>query len=175
MTANFALHRSDHLRFHRICDAHVVRCAGLAGWVITFKVLAWTFFGLATFAFVDLAKSSKGAVFQLMVFALCLLLGLLVSAGGNAFLRKRFLGGVVAADGWYLGQQTIGATDGGFVLTTGFGAVTLNWSGIRRVFKDDTNYYAFIEPGQGFVIPQAAAVAAALQPQFEARAEAAVK
>lgn len=175
MTASFALRRSDHLRFHRISDAHVVRCAGLAGWVIATNLLAWTMFGLAAFAFVDLAKSSKGAVFQLMVFALCLVLGLLVNAGGKAFLRKRFLGGVIASDGWYLGPQTLGAADGGFVLATGFGVVTLNWSGIRRVFKDETNYYAFIEPGQGFVIPQAAAATAALQPLFEARAESALK
>ena len=175
MSATFSLRRSDQMRFHRICEANVVRSAGLAGYVIAVRVLVWFFFGLAAFAFVDLSKSATGAVFQLIVLALYLVLGLLVRAVGDKFLRKRFLENVVAGNGWYLGEQTLGAIDGGFVMTTGFGVVTLNWSGIRSVFKDDRNYYAFIEPGQGFVIPQAAAAAAALQPLYEDRAESAVK
>ena len=166
----FKLSREDFMGFHRLTERQVLKTAPLANRLFWIRVTGWMFFGMATWAMVDLWRTDIGVGIRLIPFTLYLVLALLVTTVGNAHLRRLYARSLLADDGWHLAEQTVEPIEDGLRVITKFGSTDLLWTGIRSVRADARNYLLYIEPGQGFVIPKSAVVTSPLGAELERRA-----
>ena len=166
----FKLSREDFMGFHRLTERQVLKTAPLANRLFWIRVTGWMFFGMATWAMVDLWRTDIGVGIRLIPFTLYLVLALLVTTVGNAHLRRLYARSLLADDGWHLAEQTVEPIEDGLRVITKFGSTDLLWTGIRCVRADARNYLLYIEPGPGFVIPKSAVVTSPLGAELERRA-----
>jgi len=165
MPHTFTLARSDFLSFQKEVGKLIEKNQPSRGWRLLWQVSAFVFFGLAV------------STFSLLYDRAYEYRPLLAVVGGSMTLALVMLVVAIAVSTRLVQRHFL--RDGGMLLTSqtilleqeGLTSITLNGAGLSRFAwaafigrtEDEKNFYLFLEPSYGFIIPKSAVADSGLE------------